>query len=181
MNGRPQLRQFRESDLDALAAMVGDAQQMTFYPRAKTLVEALTWLRRNRSLYQEHGFGFWLIELLPRRSFAGYCGIRPLELDGVSEIEMGWHVHKRFWRQGVATQAATSVVDAAVGRFAISRLVALVHPEHVASRRVAESIGMRQERTTLLEGDYPALVYAMEAADQPAPTAPPRARKVIRP
>lgn len=92
---------------------------------------------------------------------------------------MGWHVHKRFWRQGVATQAATSVVDAAVGRFAISRLVALVHPEHVASRRVAESIGMRQERTTLLEGDYPALVFAMEAADQPAPTAPPRARKVI--
>jgi hypothetical protein len=42
----------------------------------------LTWIRRNRSLYQEHGFGFWLIELLPRRSFAGYCGIRPL--DGVS-------------------------------------------------------------------------------------------------
>ena len=81
MNGRPQLRQFRESDLDALAAMVGDAQQMTFYPRAKTRLEALTWLRRNRSLYQEHGFGFWLIELLPRRSFAGYCGIRPLELD----------------------------------------------------------------------------------------------------
>jgi RimJ/RimL family protein N-acetyltransferase len=80
--GRLRLRQLRESDLDALAAMVGDAEQMTFSPRAKTRAEALTWIRRNRSLYQEHGFGFWLIELLPRRSFAGYCGIRPL--DGVS-------------------------------------------------------------------------------------------------
>jgi RimJ/RimL family protein N-acetyltransferase len=83
---------------------------------------------------------------------------------------MAWNVHKRFWRQGVATQAATSARDAAMGRFAISRLVALVHPEHVASRRVAESIGMRQERTTLLEGDYPAVVYAMEApSDRPRP------------
>jgi RimJ/RimL family protein N-acetyltransferase len=170
MNGRLRLREFRESDLDALAAMVGDPEQMTFYPRAKTRAEASARIRRNRSLYQEHGFAFWLIELLPRRSFAGYCGIRPLEFDGVSGVEMAWNVHKRFWRQGVATQAATSARDAAMGRFAISRLVALVHPEHVASRRVAESIGMRHERTTLLEGDYPAVVYAMEApSDRPRP------------
>jgi RimJ/RimL family protein N-acetyltransferase len=179
MNGRLRLREFRESDLDALAAMVGDPEQMTFYPQAKTGAEASAWIRRNRSRYQEHGFGFWLIELLPRSRFAGYFGIRPLELDGVSEIEMGWHVHKRFWRQGVATQAATSARDAAVRRFAISRLVALVHPEHVASRRVAERIGMREERTTLLEDDYPAVVHAMKAADGPARPHPPRAREVI--
>jgi hypothetical protein len=32
--------------------------------------------------------------------------------------------------------------------------------EHVASRRVAEHIGMRAERTALLDGDCPAVVYA---------------------
>jgi hypothetical protein len=48
----------------------------------------------------------------------------------------------------------------AAGRFGISRLIALVHPEHVASRRVAEHITMRAERTALLDGDYPAVVYA---------------------
>ena len=142
--------------------MVGDAEQMTFYPRPRTRDEASAWIRRNRAFYEEHGFGFWLIELLPRSRFAGYCGVRPLDLEGVPEIEIGWHVHERFWSQGVATQAAGIARDAAVNRFEISRLVALVHEDHVASRRVAENIGMREERRTLLEGDYPAIVYAAD-------------------
>jgi RimJ/RimL family protein N-acetyltransferase len=49
-----------------------------------------------------------------------------------------------------------------VTRFGISRLVALVHEDHVASRRVAEIIGMREERTTLLQGAYPAIVYGAD-------------------
>jgi len=88
-NGRLRLRQFRESDLDALAAMVGDAEQMTFYPRPRTRDEASAWIRRNRASYEERGFGFWLIEPPPRSRFAGYCGIRPLDLEGVPEIEIG--------------------------------------------------------------------------------------------
>jgi RimJ/RimL family protein N-acetyltransferase len=42
----------------------------------------------------------------------------------------------------------------------VSRLVAVIHPDHVASRRVAEKIGMREERKTTLDGDYPAVIYA---------------------
>jgi len=140
--------------------MVGDEEQMTFYPCPKTREDASAWLSRNRALYEEHGFGFWLIELLPMSRFAGYCGIRPLELEGVAEIEIGWHVHKSVWRRGVATEAATMACDAAVSRFGISRLVALVHRDHVASRRVAENVGMHEERKTVLDGDYPAVVYA---------------------
>ena len=162
MSDRLRLREFREGDLDVLATMVGDAEQMTFYPRPKTRAEASVWIRRNLALYEEHAFGFWVIEQLPLSRFAGYCGIRPLGLEGVAEIEIGWHVHKRFWRQGVATQAAATACHAAASRFGISRLVALVHPDHVASRRVAENVGMQEERTTLLEGDYPAVVYAVE-------------------
>ena len=36
------LREFRDSDLDILASMVGDAEQMRFYPRPKTRAEAET-------------------------------------------------------------------------------------------------------------------------------------------
>ena len=162
MSERLRLREFRDSDLDVLAAMVGDDAQMSFYPRPKTRAEAAAWIRRNRALYATHGFGSWLIELLPLARFAGYCGIRPLELEQASEVEIGWHVHKHFWNRGIATEAATLACESARTRFGISRLVALVHPDHVASRRVAANIGMRVERTTVLEGDYPAIVYAAE-------------------
>jgi RimJ/RimL family protein N-acetyltransferase len=66
---------------------------------------------------------------------------------------------------GVATEAAAIACQAAVSRFGISRLVALVHPEHVASRKVAENVGMHEERRVLLEDDYPAVVYAAELRD----------------
>ena len=142
--------------------MVGDDEQMTFYPRPRTRDEAAAWIRLNRELYATRGFGTWLIEVLPHARFGGYCGIRPLELEQVPEIEIGWHVHKHFWKQGIATEAATLACQAAATRFGLSRLIALVHPDHIASRRVAENVGMRCERTTVLEADYPAIVYAAE-------------------
>ncbi len=160
---RFRLREFDQDDLDDLAAMVADEDQMRFYPRPKTREEASAWIRRNLSLYEECGFGFWFIESLPTSGFLGYCGIRPLALEGASEIEIGWHTRKTSWNQGIATEAATAARNVAFRRFALSRLVAIIHPDHIASRRVAEKIGMREERTTTLD-DYPAVIYATERA-----------------
>jgi RimJ/RimL family protein N-acetyltransferase len=157
---RLKLREFTQGDLDDLAAMVADEDQMRFYPRPKTRDEASAWIGRNVSLYEEYGFGFWFIEAVPTSGFLGYCGIRPLALDGASEMEMGWHTKKTSWNQGIATEAAAAARDLAFRRFALSRLVAIIHPDHVASRRVAEKIGMHVEKTTILDDDYPAMIYA---------------------
>ena len=154
------LREFTPSDLDELAAMVADEEQMTFYPRPKTRDEASAWIDRNLALYEECGFGIWFIASRTASTFLGYCGIRPRALDGASVTEIGWHIHKRFWKQGIATEAAAAARDLAFGRFRLPRLAAVIHPDHVASRRVAEKIGMQRERTTVLEDDYPAVVYA---------------------
>src|SRR5919201_1430194 len=156
------LREFHPDDLDELAAMVGDDEQMTFYLRRKTRDEASAWLRWNLALYEEYGFAFWLPESLTTAAFVGYCGIRPLTLEGVSEIEIGWHTKKTFWNQGIATEAAVAVRDLALGRFELSRLVAVIHPDHAASRRVAEKIGMQREKSTILDDGYPAVIYATE-------------------
>jgi RimJ/RimL family protein N-acetyltransferase len=43
--------------------------------------------------------------------------------------------------------------------------VAFIHPDHYASRRVAEKIGMHVEISTVLEDDYPAVIYAIESGD----------------
>jgi RimJ/RimL family protein N-acetyltransferase len=156
---RLKLREFSPDDLDDLAAMVADEDQMRFYPRPRTRDEAAAWIDRNLVLYEDCGFGFWLIGSLSSSDFLGYCGIRPLCLDGASEVEIGWHVDKAFWNQRIATEAATAARDLAVTRFGVTRLVALIHPDHVASRRVAERIGMSEERTTSVD-DYPFIVYA---------------------
>jgi RimJ/RimL family protein N-acetyltransferase len=158
---RLKLREFSQDDLDDLAAMVADEDQMGFYPRPKTRDEASAWISRNLALYKEYGFGFWFIESLPTSGFLGYCGIRPLAMEGVSEIEIGWHTKKTFWNQGIATEAAMAARDLAFRCFGLLRLVAIIHPDHIASRRVAENIGMRDEKTAILD-DYPAVIYTTE-------------------
>jgi RimJ/RimL family protein N-acetyltransferase len=155
------LREFSQDDLDDLAAMVADIDQMRFYPRPKTRDEASAWISRNLALYKKYGFGFWFIESIATSGFLGYCGIRPLALQGASGIEIGWHIKKTFWNRGIATEAAMAARDLAFRRFAVARLVAIIHPDHIASRRVAENVGMHDDKTTILD-DYPAVIYMTE-------------------
>jgi RimJ/RimL family protein N-acetyltransferase len=163
---RLRLREFRAADLDELAAMVGDEEHMRFYPRPKTRDEARAWIGRNLALYREHGFGFWRVEPAESSDFLGYCGIRPLQVDGVAEVEIGWHTKRTSWNRGIATEAATAARDVAFSRFGLDRLVALIHPTHGASRRVAKKVGMEVEGETVLDDDYPALIYAVAAVSR---------------
>ena len=139
---------------------------MRFYPRPRTKDEAHEWIGRNLRLYKEHGFGFWLMETLDAGDFLGYCGIRPLTIEGIEEVEMGWHTRKQFWGQGLATEAAAACRDLAFERFNLPLLVATIDPGHAASIRVAEKIGMRPERHTVLRhavlDDWPCVVYSVE-------------------
>lgn len=149
---RLRLREFADEDLDELAAMVGDAEQMRFYPRTRSRSDAAAWIVRNLRFYTQSGYGFWLIEGRAPPRFLGYCGIRPLELAGASTTEIGWHTTKTAWNRGIATEAAVAVRDAAFDRFERTELVALVPPHNLASRRVAEKIGMREEAQSVVEG-----------------------------
>jgi RimJ/RimL family protein N-acetyltransferase len=169
---RLRLREFTEADLDVLAAMVADAEQMRFYPRTRTRDESEQWINRNLALYAGHGFGFWVIEEVHRGDFLGYAGIRPLTIDGVEEIEMGWHTMKYVWNQGIATHAAIACRDLALYRFDILRLVATIDPAHTASLRVAHKVGMQLEKQAVLDG-WPCLVYSVDQS-RPLPNPPHR-------
>lgn len=159
--GRLALREFTESDLDALATMMADHDQMSLYPRPRTRDETLDWLRHNLRLYEERGFGFWLMEGVERKEFRGYCGIRPVRIDGIEEIEMGWHTKKHFWGQGLATEAATACRDLAFTRFDIPRLVATIDRDNPPSISVASKIGMRREKEAVIDG-WSCIVYSVD-------------------
>ena len=151
------------SDLDVLAEMVADEDQMRFYPSPRTRDQTKEWIDRNITLYKKHGYGFWLMDSIEGRDFLGYCGIRPLTIQGVQELEMGWHTRKEFWGQGLATEAAAACRDLAFTRFGIGRLIATIDRTHTASLRVATTIGMQPEREVVLDG-WPCIVYSVERA-----------------
>jgi RimJ/RimL family protein N-acetyltransferase len=128
-------------DLDAMAELLGDPSVMEYYPAPKTRNEAAEWIAWTERNYVEYGFGLWVIETHAGR-FVGDCGLTWQEVGGVRRLEVGYHVTPPMQGAGLATEAAVACREFARGR-GEPELVAIVHPQNLASRRVAEKVGMR--------------------------------------
>ena len=74
------------------------------------------------------------------------------------EPELGWHVFDGCEGCGYATEAAAAVRDWAAAERGLGPLISYIHPDNTASRRVAERLGARFERDTVLLG-RPAQVW----------------------
>jgi hypothetical protein len=62
--------------------------------------------------------------------------------------------------RGLATEAARAVRDHGFDDLKLPRLISLIHPDNVASKRVAEKNGMLPEKETIFRG-FPAIVFAI--------------------
>jgi Acetyltransferases, including N-acetylases of ribosomal proteins len=82
--------------------------------------------------------------------FAGDCGLTPQVVDGVTELEVGYHVVPALQGRGYATEAAAACRDYARTALGASRLIAIIHPDNRPSQRVAEKIGLRPEKRSLV-------------------------------
>jgi len=99
--------------------------------------------------------------VIPRgeNAIVGYCGFyHHAEVPG--EIEIGYRLHPDYWNRGLITEAARAVRDHGFGNRKLSRVISLIHPENIPSRRVAEKNGMAIEQQITFRG-FPTLVYAM--------------------
>lgn len=130
------------SDLDNMAALLSDPVVMTYYPAPKTREEAAKWIVWNEENYAEHGYGLWIVETLDG-TFLGDCGLTWQEVNGRPELEVGYHIRTDVQGQGFATEAAEACKVFARDELRAQQLVAIIHPDNMASRRVAEKIGMR--------------------------------------
>lgn len=166
---RLSLREMTDADLDDIAALLGDEQVMQYYPRPKTRVEAQRWISWNRRLYTEHGFGLWVMTLIHSGDFVGECGLTIQLVDGVAEVEVGYHVLPAYQGRGYASEAAAACRDAARERFSIGRLIAVINPANLPSRAVAERIGLRPEKLVEMYGED-RLIYSCAVCDAAATT-----------
>jgi RimJ/RimL family protein N-acetyltransferase len=90
----------------------------------------------------------------------GYCGFFLQDVDDVQEFEIGYRLHPSYWGRGIATEAARAVRDHAFNDLKLERVISLIHPENLASRRVAEKNGMVPEKETVFRG-FPAIVFGI--------------------
>jgi [ribosomal protein S5]-alanine N-acetyltransferase len=146
------LRELVPGDLDFVAAMLAHAEVMRFYPKCYSREEAEGWLRRQQDRYARHGHGLWLVQDRATGEPVGQVGLCLQSVDGVEEPEVGYLIHRPFWRRGFATEAAAATRDYAFHRLGRPHVISLIRPDNVPSQGVACKLGMRLERTTTFHG-----------------------------
>jgi RimJ/RimL family protein N-acetyltransferase len=159
------LRELAPQDVDGLFEILGDPETMRYYPHPYSREEVARWIERNRERYASHGFGLWALILREKGEFVGDCGLTYQHVDGVDELEVGYHVNKELWRRGLATEAARACRDHAFDALGFDRLIALVRAENEPSSAVATKLGMHVEKETM-RGELRHFVFAMTPGDR---------------
>src|SRR5262249_6047852 len=143
---------------DNMETLLGSPVVMAHYPRPKTRDEAAAWIAWNEENYARDGFGLWILHD-SNGAFVGDCGLTWQVVDGIQDLEVGYHLLPEFHGLGLATEAAMACRELARSR-GITRLIAIIDPENRASQRVAEKIGLFAERDTTNDLGRPIRVYA---------------------
>jgi RimJ/RimL family protein N-acetyltransferase len=99
-------------------------------------------LRREIARMSAHQFQYWPICVLSNDEHLGCCGLRPYRPEDQIH-ELGFHLRPRFWGQGLAPEAARTVIGYAFETIGAKALSAGHHPENTTSKKLLEKLGFR--------------------------------------
>jgi len=158
------LRELVPQDADALEKVLGDPVAMQYYPAAFDRSTVEGWIARNINRYQRDGHSFWAMLLKSSGELIGDCGCALQEVEGRNEIEVGYHVRRELWNNGYATEAARACMEYAFNRLEAERVISMIRPENLQSRRVAEKNEMSCEKIIFWRG-YDHCIYAKQKTE----------------
>ena len=158
------LRPYRLEDLDDLHAMFSDPDHMRWYPEPFSREGSLQWLEKQIAGYESRGYALWIVEDRRTGAFLGTAGPSLQIVEGVDEVEIGWHTRPGRKGEGIAPEAGAAARDWAFANLDVDHLISLVRPENTGSNRVAQKIGMHVDR----EVDYKGLRHHVYRIDRVA-------------
>ncbi|MGB7924328.1 MAG: GNAT family N-acetyltransferase [Pyrinomonadaceae bacterium] len=158
---RLQLRQLTPGDLDDLHPIFSDPAVVKYMKTGSPVSrdETETALDSIIKHWETHGFGRWAVVLKETGKLIGYGGLRNL----YGTPELVYLLAQPYWGMGIATEVAQACLKWGFDERPFERIVAVTRPEHAASRRVMEKIGMVYERNVIYH-DIDVVLYSISRA-----------------
>jgi len=158
------LREMVEDDLEDFLEIFSDPVAMQYFNVIFDHDRMAAWVRSNLDHQQQHGFSLMTVVRKDTGEVIGDCGLETDEIEGELTVGIGFDFKRRIWNQGYATEAAAAVRDYGFTEFGFAKLSAWIDPENVASRRVAEKIGMTVEKQ-VYRGKKQYAIYSLAIED----------------
>lgn len=115
----------------------------------RTIEDAIDSIKKGPIDMQERlGFSLYIVESKQDNIAIGMCGL--IKRDGLDDVDIGYGFLSAYTGQGLASEAATAVVNYARATIGLPRLVAITAPENTISSRVLEKIGFTYEKIITL-------------------------------
>jgi RimJ/RimL family protein N-acetyltransferase len=146
------LRGWRESDLDAYAAMMADPDVTRFIFGAASRHDAWRQMAMLIGHWVLRGFGPWAVERKSDGALVGRVGIWHPE--GWPGTEIIWTLARPSWGQGYATEAARAALSWGFENLDLPLLISQIDPENHASQNVAKRLGYVRagQATVVIQG-----------------------------
>lgn len=142
--GRLRLRQWRETDWPVFAQMNADLEVMAYFPKPLRATESRKLAERCQQLIVRQGWGLWAVSLKKREQFIGFVGLNVpgANLPCAPCHEIAWRLHRSFWGNGYATEAANEVLAFAFEALSLKEVVSFTTCTNHPSRKVMARLGM---------------------------------------
>ena|SRR6218665_2448490 len=109
---------------------------------------AKTWIERQLGRYSSGAFGHQALIHKATGEFIGMCGLIRQEVDGVAEMEVGYHILKPYRGKGYAPEAARLFINYAFESGISNSLISIISIANQRSQRVAVKNGLKIEKKT---------------------------------
>ncbi len=137
------LRQWRDSDLDAWAAMNADPLVREFFGGTLTREQSAASLALFRTGIETRGWGFWAVEVTGTGEFVGFTGFDEVDEEmPFHGVEIGWRLARAAWGHGYATEAARACVDYGFDKLGLHEILAVAAKGNTRSHAVMRRLGM---------------------------------------
>ncbi|MBL4934768.1 GNAT family N-acetyltransferase [Clostridium sp. YIM B02515] len=137
------LRKFCETDFSIVYDWLGNSENMKYRKMTLSEEEAhkyLEWAISNANEEECRNFEFATV-LKETGTLIGAASLFGLD----DEPELGWTIHRNYWRQGFGTEIAKELLKFGFQTLGLRRIIAGCNSNNTASYRIMEKIGMRRE------------------------------------
>jgi ribosomal-protein-alanine N-acetyltransferase len=133
------------TDTDLLFQLTSNAEVMKFFPKILDYQETSKMICKILDHYKKYGHCFWKLLLKSNEQFIGIAGLLHQDIENQEETEIGYRIVREHWNNGYATEAAHACKKYAQNILGKKRIISLIHPENIASIRVAQKLGAQKE------------------------------------
>jgi ribosomal-protein-alanine N-acetyltransferase len=114
--------------------------------------KAKYWIDKTIARYKENRFGLQALIDKKSNELIGQCGLMEQVVDESTEIEVGYHIFKKYWGQGYAPEASKLFIDYAFSNNLTESVISIIDIRNIKSQRVADKNDLKRVKQTKWSG-----------------------------